>query len=158
MKELKIVPPDGYCVDEKNSTFECIKFKLKELTYDDIAKELFCNNSNTHYIDSAGNIHEQRCGELSYGDRNRAISFRQCKRLLAINQLMNVAYYFNEIVDKDKPFEGLVIFQAVGSTVEISHFSETINRTGLVRFKTMKSAHEALRILGKETVRLAISL
>ena len=27
-KEVKIVPPEGYEVDEENSTFDCIKFKL----------------------------------------------------------------------------------------------------------------------------------
>lgn len=26
-KEIKIVPPEGYKIDEENSTFECIKFK-----------------------------------------------------------------------------------------------------------------------------------
>ena len=26
-KEMKIIPPEGYEVDEENSTFECIKFK-----------------------------------------------------------------------------------------------------------------------------------
>lgn len=26
-KELKVVPPKGYEIDEENSTFECIKFK-----------------------------------------------------------------------------------------------------------------------------------
>lgn len=26
-KEIKITPPEGYEIDRKNSTFECIKFK-----------------------------------------------------------------------------------------------------------------------------------
>lgn len=29
-KEVKITPPEGYEVDEENSTFECIKFKPKK--------------------------------------------------------------------------------------------------------------------------------
>lgn len=27
MKEIKIIPPEGYEVDKENSTFECVKFK-----------------------------------------------------------------------------------------------------------------------------------
>lgn len=30
MKEFKIEVPEGYIIDEENSTFECIKFKRKE--------------------------------------------------------------------------------------------------------------------------------
>ena len=26
-KEIKIVPPEGYKIDQENSTFDCIKFK-----------------------------------------------------------------------------------------------------------------------------------
>lgn len=29
--EVKIEVPEGYCIDEENSTFECIKFKKKEV-------------------------------------------------------------------------------------------------------------------------------
>ena len=29
-KEIKITPPDGYEIDQENSTFECIKFKKIE--------------------------------------------------------------------------------------------------------------------------------
>ena len=37
-KEIKITVPEGYEIDKENSTFECIKFKKKELTYEKIAE------------------------------------------------------------------------------------------------------------------------
>lgn len=40
-KELKIILPPGYIIDEENSTFECIKFKSKKLIYEDVANALF---------------------------------------------------------------------------------------------------------------------
>lgn len=38
--EFKIQIPEGMEIDRENSTFECIKFKPKELTYRDIIKHL----------------------------------------------------------------------------------------------------------------------
>lgn len=32
-KEIKITVPEGYEIDKENSTFECIKFRKKVLTY-----------------------------------------------------------------------------------------------------------------------------
>ena len=41
--EVKIKIPDGMEIDKENSTFECIKFKPKELTYDNII-EKYCHS------------------------------------------------------------------------------------------------------------------
>lgn len=45
-KEIKIQVPDGYEIDKENSTFECIKLKPinKFLTYEDVAKKMFCDD------------------------------------------------------------------------------------------------------------------
>ena len=37
--EFKIQIPEGMEIDRENSTFECIKFKPKELTYIEISKK-----------------------------------------------------------------------------------------------------------------------
>ena len=34
--EIRIQVPEGMEIDKENSTFECIKFKPKEITYVDI--------------------------------------------------------------------------------------------------------------------------
>ena len=41
--EIRIQIPEGMEIDKKNSTFECIKFKPKELTYDNII-EKYCHS------------------------------------------------------------------------------------------------------------------
>ena len=38
--EIRIQVPEGMEIDKENSTFECIKFKPKEITYVDIQKKL----------------------------------------------------------------------------------------------------------------------
>ena len=79
-KEVKINIPEGYEIDKENSTFECIKFKpiKKYITYKDVC----------------GNICYTPLKELAYNADN-APNKKQLQRLLALNQLMNIAYYYN---------------------------------------------------------------
>ena len=96
-KEVKIDIPKGYEIDKENSTFECIKFKPKSskkyIAYEDICKSLF-PNSRGYYITTYGEIVENPLLE-SFGDANNAPNKKQLERLLALNQLMNIAYYYN---------------------------------------------------------------
>ena len=43
--EFKIQIPEGMEIDRENSTFECIKFKPKELTYIEVSKKFPKNSS-----------------------------------------------------------------------------------------------------------------
>lgn len=43
--EIRIQVPEGMEIDKENSTFECIKFKPKEITYQEIAKKFSKNSS-----------------------------------------------------------------------------------------------------------------
>lgn len=96
-KEVKINIPEGYEIDKENSTFECIKFKPKSsekyITYEDVYKSLF-PNSRGYYITTYGEIVENPLLE-SFMDANNAPNKKQLERLLALNQLMNIAYYYN---------------------------------------------------------------
>lgn len=96
-KEIKINIPEGYEIDKENSTFECIKFKPKSskkyITYEDVCKSLF-PNSRGYYITTYGEIVENPLLE-SFRGANNAPCEIQLKRLLALNQLMNIAYYYN---------------------------------------------------------------
>ena len=94
-KEIKINVPEGYEIDKENSTFECIKLKPieKELTYKDVAEELFSKNLFTS--DIKGRIFEIS----SYGskiDINNATNKKQLERLFALNLLLNIAEYYNK--------------------------------------------------------------
>ena len=95
-KELKIIPPTGFIVDEENSTFECIKFKPKKLTYEDVAEKLF-SDTQPYFITTDGCI-QQSIDLLRNGlkDPNNCYTKEQAKKLLAINKFINVAIYLNK--------------------------------------------------------------
>ena len=96
-KEIKINIPKGYEIDKENSTFECIKFKPKKdisnLTYEKICRRLFPDDEG-YYIDIDGKIIND-CIEGLLEEPNNAPNKKQLERLLALNQLMNIAYYYN---------------------------------------------------------------
>ena len=95
-KELKIKAPKGYEIDKDHSTFECIKFKpiKKDITYKDVCNTLFKNNTG-YFIDQYGKINFYNIGTNRF-DANNAPNGRQLKRLLALNQLLNIAEYYNK--------------------------------------------------------------
>lgn len=96
-KEIKIDIPEGYEIDKENSTFECTKFNLiKNITYEDCCKKLFPNYKG-FYINAWGeiaNIANNFSLEPSTSI-NTAPTRHQLKKLLALNQLMNITYYYN---------------------------------------------------------------
>lgn len=97
-KELKTQVPEGYEIDKENSTFECIKFKSiqKNITYKDVCKKLFGDIEKIYYYtDSCGDI--QFCQTTNIEDENNATTVKQLKRILALNQLLNIAEYYNNL-------------------------------------------------------------
>ena len=95
-KELKIEAPKGYEIDKENSTFECIRFKpiKKDITYKDVCNKLFERNTG-YFIDQYGKINFYNIGTNRF-DANNAPNGRQLKKLLALNQLLNIAEYYNK--------------------------------------------------------------
>lgn len=95
-KEIKINIPKGYEIDKENSTFECIKFKpsKKYFTYKDICAKLFKEESPGYYVDPNGRVQVTRA-EAFITDPINAPNKKQLERLIALNQLMNIAYYYN---------------------------------------------------------------
>lgn len=96
-KELKIEIPKGYEIDKDHSTFECIKFKpiKKHITYEDVCNTLFKNNTG-YFMDQYGEINFYNIG-TNRVDANNAPNGRQLKKLLALNQLLNIAEYYNNL-------------------------------------------------------------
>ena len=94
-KEIKINIPEGYEIDKENSTFECIKFKSSKeyTTYKDVCVNLFAEKYR-YYIDSFGVIYSTQL-KAFISSPNMAPIKKQLERLLALNQLMNIAYYYN---------------------------------------------------------------
>ena len=96
-KEFKIQIPKGYEIDKENSTFECIKFKSikKNITYGDICEYLF-KDKNSFYITNSGGVNNY-LSVCSAMDKNNATNREQLKRILALNQLLNIAEYYNRL-------------------------------------------------------------
>ena len=98
-KELKIQAPEGYEIDRENSTFDCIKFKpiKKYITYKDICDTLFAKEWG-FFISSNGNIGEEMFDYYVARGKNNATNRKQLKKVLALNQLLNIAIYYNSRV------------------------------------------------------------
>lgn len=95
-KELKVQVPEGYEIDKENSTFERIRFKpiKKDTTYKDVCNALFVND--TYFTSDRGCIHKgARWDTEIIPDKNIATTEKQLKKLLALNQLLNIAEYYN---------------------------------------------------------------
>ena len=103
-KELKVQAPEGYEIDKENSTFECIKFKSikKNVTYKDVGNKLFGHsyyfiNERGGIISYTGKNKFDGSNALNKFDENNAPTSHQLKRILALNQLLNIAEYYNRL-------------------------------------------------------------
>ena len=105
-KELKVQIPVGYEIDKDHSTFECIKFKSikKYIAYEDVCNTLFKNNPG-YFIDQYGEINFYNIGT----NRFDASNGRQLKKLLALNKLLNIAEYYNNIHPKQNHTQYYII-------------------------------------------------
>lgn len=96
-KEIKIQVPEGCEIDKENSTFGLIRFKpiKKFITYEDVCGEIFKDGSG-YYIDSSGDVHPSNIMQCER-DKNNATTKKQLEILLALNQLFNIAQYYNRL-------------------------------------------------------------
>lgn len=97
-KEIKIQVPEGYEIDKENSTFECVKLKLinKNITYEDVCNKLFSTDKVGFYITDGGGIDSSIIDYYAV-DKNNATNKKQLERVLALNQLLNIAEYYNRL-------------------------------------------------------------
>ena len=158
-KEIKITVPEGYEIDKENSTFECIKFKKKGLTYEDVAEKLF-KNKRTYFIGAMSNISDYAPEGNGVYLPNQASSKKQLQRLLAINKLMNVAEYLNEGWKPDWKNVNCSKWHIFWNH-HLSEFmidSAQVFQSNDVYFKTPDLALQAIEILGEEEVKLALGV
>ena len=155
---MKIIPPEGYEVDKENSTFEKIVFKkVKEkLTYEKVAEKIFQNEYH-YYIDEDGNI---LTTSVDWHCPNVATTANQLERVLAINKLMNIAYYLNDgwkpNWDDDTQEKYFVFYNHKSKTIEIEY--NKICNSEVTYFKSKELAEQAIEILGEETLKIALGI
>lgn len=131
-KEIKIKVPEGYEIDKENSTFDCIKFKpiKKELTYKDVVEELFSNTC--YYTNARGKIVAPIGLIIGKEDKNYAISKEQLKRLLALNQLLNIAKYYNKHSVKDLYKTHIIRLNTLNNHYFVQKCDESLISTGII--------------------------
>ena len=155
MENIKIDIPQGYEIDLENSDLSTGKISFKEkLTYENIAKSLFMNNK-TYYADTLGSIGVCNLGTIYYDSKINCTSEEQTKKLLAINQLMNIAKYLNGNWNPNfKKGEEPKFFIYINDKNDISISTNYIVGEHFVYFRTKELARKAVEILGEETIRL----
>lgn len=110
-KEIKIIPPKGFEIDQENSTFECIKFKPIAKRWKPIAKrwrdkveEMFVG----YYINVHCNVQKIGwCYNVKY-NHNVFATEKQAKSALAMAQI-------SQIMTNDPRFGGVVTDEEWGN-------------------------------------------
>lgn len=158
-EEIKITVPEGYEIDKENSTFECIKFKKKGLTYEDVAEKLF-KNKKTYFLGTSAKIAYFMPESSGTVLANNATSEKQLQRLLAINKLMNVAEYLNDgwKPDWENPDDHKWYIYWSNYDNKFAMASRLVSTSEIVHFKTPDLALQAIAILGEEEVKLALGV
>lgn len=159
MNEIKIEIPAGKEVDwEASAQQRQIVFKDKQLTYEDVCQKLF---SNWYcYIDLYGHIRADGRNENFINESTNASTTHQLECILAKNKLANVARYLNGEWEPRKNglghFDAYVLFATPNKDymgdIKISNCAQNSN----ILFKSKEAAQQAIEILGKEVVFMAL--
>lgn len=157
---VKIQVPEGmesYIVDGE------VRFR-KKLSINDVYKELFFNRP-IYYMDDTGWAHERNDNfdsMIPLDDRefrNNCTSEKQVEKLLAIIQLMNVAKYLNKdwSPNWEDSYEPKYYIECHQTDDELTLEYTCKYNHSIVYFRTKELAQQAICILGKETIKLALS-
>ena len=142
-KEVKIQVPEGHEIDKENSTFECIKFKpiKRYITYEDICNSIL---DTGYYTNSYGKI----VGSITYAanlrtGKNNATNTKQLERILALNQLLNIAEYYNTLHTINIS-NNTILYDYVNQTYVTASVSTTYSRGIEVIFNRKEDAQEVI--------------
>ena len=129
-KELKIVAPEGYEIDRENSTLDCIKYKrLSGLTYKDIVTDIFLKNErNLCFTGHHGEIIKGHCNNPNIEhltDKNNALTEQQLKRILALNQLLNIAAYYNRRNERKNNDMYIIVYDMDKDEFDTAFYNQT---------------------------------
>lgn len=119
-------------------------------TFEEIMKSQFYNKT-AWYVDMFGKIKSNKT--TLYADRNNCASQKQIDKWLCINDLLNIATYFNQNWTPDwdnheeEKFE-IVVNNIQNKTYAVAKITDKIS--GIVIFKCQTDAQQAIDLLGKE--------
>ena len=128
--EFKIQVPEGMEIDRENSTFECIKFKSKDLTYQEISKKFQPYNYSV------------------------STNAKNLSKLVTFRKLLEVADYLN---GNWKPnwnnVNQIKYFISYNKDQKIYVESFYYMNQNLVYFSSYENAEKAIKIIGEEELR-----
>ena len=128
--EIKIQVPEGMEIDEKNSTFEYIKFKPKKVTYKDIQNKLcYTRSMNTTLM------HYSKCDTF--------------RRLLEVADYLNGDWkpdWDSHLKDKYS-----IVYNNKKGVFEITTSYQI--SLGTVYFSSKENAKKAIEIIGEEELK-----
>lgn len=157
MKKLEIEIPVDKEVDwETSAKQKQIVLKDKQPIYEDICKELF--KENYFYITNYGTILHNGTIDVHIYESNNAITRHQLECILAKNKLVNVAICLNNgwkpNLEKDYGVSIALTWNGnliIDTCIVLGPYS-----SGKVLFKCKELAQQAIKILGEETIKLAL--
>lgn len=128
--EIKIKVPEGMEIDKENSTFECIKFKPKKITYEDIS-EKYCWSSIIR-VDS-----------------------KHTDKMFTFRKLLEVANYLNgdwkPDWDNKEQYKYVIVYNHSEETFDTDYFRYLSENT--VYFSSKEKALKAIEIIGEEELK-----
>ena len=129
--EVRIKIPEGMEIDKENSTFECIKFKPKNVTYDDVLKSVV---PYTQIVNTTLR-HQQKC-----------ITFRK---------LLEVAEYINGDWKPDWDNQEQLKYIICSNNEKKQFGSDFYSYTSMtpIVFSSKENAKKAVEIIGEEELK-----
>ena len=157
-KEIKISVPEGYEIDKENSTFECIKFKKKAISYKDICRSMTDADDGFYYISGSMITHDDR---KHYNDfwMVGAPSYNQIAQIVALNKLMNVAEYLNAKTlnwDDRNQKKWHLYYDHQEGALDLAW--KNTHQSSHVYFDSEEHAKQAIEILGEDTIKYALGV
>lgn len=120
-KTLTIKPPEGYEIDQENSTFECIKFKeLPQKSYHKRWSDL--GYLDGYYVNADSSVDEASGSSIHIENKNICRTEEQANGLLALSELSQFYYDFTK--DDSSKHEVYISISNTSSNVYILETKE----------------------------------
>ena len=131
--EFKIQVPEGMEIDKENSTFECIKFKSKDLTYQEISKKFQPYNYSV------------------------STNAKNLSKLITFRKLLEIANYLNGDWKPDwndvKQIKYFILYNEYNVNQKIYIENCYYTNPGIAYFSSYENAEKAIKIIGEEELR-----
>ena len=151
--EIEIAPDKEIDSKESDKQHKMV-LKDKQLTYEDVCKKLF--NGETYYTNTSGKICSSNITQY-VTDPNNATTKHQLECTLAKNKLANVAKYLNNGWKPAVEDTAWYIISYGNNNIDIvDGYLQRSHCSSRIIFKSKELAQQAIKILGKETVKLAL--